>query len=96
MSERNKLPTPAELRGTPPPEKVVLPTLKRGEYDLVNISLLGKDPITKRSFDECQVEYDKALRYAAWCEANTSRWNLVGHFRNRFRAVNLAIRLGMP
>jgi hypothetical protein len=31
--------------------------LRKGEFDLVNISLIGHDPITGRSFQECADEW---------------------------------------
>lgn len=32
--------------------------IRKGEYDLANISLIGHDPNTGRSFEECYAEWE--------------------------------------
>lgn len=50
-----------------------LTPIKKGEYDLVNISIIGHDPTTGRSLEECHTEWraelDKLIE-----EIKTIRW----------------------
>lgn len=69
--------------------------LKRGEYDLVNISLIGHDPITGRSYEECSAEWRKDLADVEERQKKLRWWNVIGQIRCRIDLVNLAIRQGM-
>lgn len=75
-------------------DALVVPPLKKGEYDLVNISILGFDPVTGRSFDECNAEFNKWLN-AVEVESLQLRW---WQFRRRYRLwtnIRLHQRQGM-
>jgi hypothetical protein len=50
-----------------------IPLRKGIDYDLVNISLLGVDPVSGRSFDECHKEWAAALGRVQE-RANRLRW----------------------
>ena len=77
------------------PAGVILPMIQKGEYDLVNISLIGHDPVTGRSFEECKKEWDTAYAYLLWRIANTKWWQVWLHIANRYQLFNLALRSGM-
>jgi hypothetical protein len=47
--------------------------IRRGEYDLVNISLIGHDPTTGRTYEECHAEWKAELDKLA-DEEKTIRW----------------------
>ena len=57
--------------------------LKRGEYDLVNISLVGHDPVTGRTFKECNAEW------RVWMDEVEAGWKLLRWWQLRQR-----LRLG--
>lgn len=58
--------------------------LKAGEYDLVNISIIGYDPITGRTFDECMTEWEDALAKLTERAERLRWWQL----RERFAIAN--------
>lgn len=70
--------------------------IRKGEYDLVNISLIGHDPLTGRTYEQCQDEWDaecdrvleawKALRW----------WNVVQNIKLRWAIAVLHARRGFP
>jgi hypothetical protein len=55
--------------------------LKKGEYDLVNICVLGSDPITGRPFNECNAEWQAWLDEAQERQKNRRWWDIVEWFR---------------
>jgi hypothetical protein len=69
--------------------------LKRGEYDLVNISLIGHDPITGRSFDECSAEWNVWLEEVKRRHAARKWWQLREYFRMNYKLGVLGQRQGM-
>lgn len=69
--------------------------LAAGEYDLVNISLIGYDPITGRTYDECQDEWDEWRGELLARVTKRRWWQIVAHFRNVYRFAILRQRLGM-
>jgi hypothetical protein len=69
--------------------------LRKGEYDLANISLIGFDPNTGRSFDDCWAEW-AAERDRIIARLDQARWwQLIEQFRCRWQIAILAQRLGM-
>jgi hypothetical protein len=54
-------------------ESRYLTPIRKGEYDLVNISLIGHDPTTGRSYEECHAEWKGELDKLA-AEEKTIRW----------------------
>lgn len=70
--------------------------LRRGEYDLVNISLIGRDPITGRSYEECHDEWRAEVERVKNYEARLRWWNLIGRAKVRWQTWVLVERLGMP
>ncbi len=70
--------------------------LKKGQYDLVNISLIGYDPETGRSFAECSADL-KAAGDAVVKDAEGMRWwHLFRQFRLRLNLIRLYERQGAP
>ena len=68
--------------------------IRKGEYDLVAISLIGHDPITGRSYDECHREW---LAARLDLEARVERvrwWQIVERARIRWQLIVLTARLG--
>lgn len=57
--------------------------IQNGEFDLVNISLLGIDPVTGRSFDECNQEWKEALARVIAFMSTVKWWQ----FRKRLQAA---------
>lgn len=68
--------------------------LRKGEYDLANISLVGHDPVTGRTFKECKAEWDAALQALMARDAARPWWNIVEFFRINREAAILQQRLG--
>lgn len=69
--------------------------IRRGEYDLANISLVGHDPVDGRSYDECHDEWRQAFE-ATRSHAEAARWwQLRQRLRSRWRLFALATHLGM-
>lgn len=54
-----------------------LKPLEIGHYDLCNISILGFDPITGRTFSECQAEWRCWLDEATIRQAQLKWWQFV-------------------
>ncbi len=64
------------------------------DYDLANISLIGFDPVTGRSYEECHNEWTEWFK---WTTARAERmpwWNLVERYRVIRAAIILKERLG--
>ena len=65
------------------------------EYDLVNISLIGRDPVTGRTYDECYLEWSEWMEELRRDSLALRWWQL----RRRVRVVRAAMileqRLGM-
>lgn len=69
--------------------------LRKGEYDLVNISLIGFDPNTGRSFEDCWAEWETE-RNALFARLEKARWwQAIEKFRCRWGIAILSQRLGM-
>lgn len=73
----------------------MLPPLRTGEYDLVNISLIGHDPITGRSFEECHAEWKAMLDAVLERDKRRRWWDLAERFRVARWAWILTVRQGM-
>lgn len=65
------------------------------DYDLVNISLIGHDPVTGRPYEECHAEWQGWLKYVTERAERMSWWNLVERYRVVRATVILKERLGM-
>ena len=70
--------------------------LCNGEYDLVNISLIGHDPITGRSFETCQDEHAEALGRVIELGETLKWYQLWKRFKLARKLQILEQRLGMP
>jgi len=70
--------------------------LRKGEYDLANISLIGHDPVTGRSFDACMAEWRGAAAANDAAFAALRWWQVWRYLRLRWRAVVLVERMGVP
>lgn len=68
--------------------------LKKGEYDLANISLIGHDPVTGRSFAECDAEWKAELEKLKARDAKRRWWQVWEWFGVRRQTVILSQRLG--
>lgn len=69
--------------------------LKRGEYDLLNISLIGHDPNTGWSFERCHVAWRAAFRELSAEYRKLPWWDLAARMRLGRRAAVLRQRQGM-
>lgn len=69
--------------------------IRKGEYDLVNISLIGFDPSTGKSYDQCHDEWsaERARVVARW--GSLRWWQLIENIRCRWQFAALAAKLGM-
>lgn len=71
--------------------------LRKGiDYDLVNISLIGFDPVTGRSYKECQDEWDAEMAKLKERIANVRWWQLREQIAIRWRLLIMLERQGMP
>lgn len=68
--------------------------LKAGEYDLANISLIGHDPVTGRSFAECDAEWKAELEKLKARAAARRWWQIAEYFSINRQAAIMAQRLG--
>jgi hypothetical protein len=69
--------------------------LKVGEYDLVNISLLGFDPVTGRSYEECHDEWSDERKRLQERVNRLRWWDLLERFRVARQIWIMQQRLGM-
>lgn len=69
--------------------------LKAGEYDLVNISLLGYDPVTGRTYKECHDEWQAELDKTILRFNNLRWWNIIDRISVGLQFSILKQRLGM-
>lgn len=76
-------------------KQIVVPPLKKGEYDLVNISLIGVDPVTGRTFEECQAEWQAWLNAVERDVLSCRWWQLKRRFNNAVNIARLRVRQGM-
>lgn len=72
-----------------------LPLRKGIDYDLVNISLIGFDPITGRSYDECHDEWTAALLRLQKRVDRLRWWDLPERFRIVRQGLILEQRQGL-
>ncbi len=68
--------------------------IRKGEYDLANISLIGFDPNTGRTFEACWAEWeaerDRLMR--AWFALKW--WQVFRAVKLRWQVMNLVSHLG--
>lgn len=75
---------------------MALTWLRKGiDYDLVNISVIGFDPVTGRSFQECHAEWRRELDAVQARIEKMRWWNLLEQFRTRRDLLILNQRQGM-
>lgn len=68
--------------------------IRKGEYDLVNISLIGHDPNTGRPYEKCQDEWD-AERDRIMAEWDSLPWwKFWSNIRLRWEIAALFSRRG--
>ena len=68
--------------------------IRKGEYDLVNISLIGHDPNTGKSYEACQDEWDAERdRILAEWEA-LPWWKVWSNLRLRWEIAALYSKRG--
>ena len=71
-------------------------SLRIGEYDLVNISLIGFDPISGRSFEDCRDEWQSAYKQLLARITAAKWWHVHKHIPIWKEMVILQNRLGAP
>jgi hypothetical protein len=69
--------------------------IRRGEYDIANVSIIGHDPTDGRSYEECHAEWQREFDRVQEARRITRRWNLRARLRHRFQIAALATHLGM-
>lgn len=69
--------------------------LRKGEYDLVNISLIGFDPKTGRSYEECHAEWSVEKDRVLQIWASLKWWQIAQNVKCRWQIMVLTERLGM-
>jgi len=72
----------------------MLQPLKAGEYDLANISLIGHDPVTGRTYAECNAEWQAALEELKARNAKRRWWQVRELYAVRRQTAILSQRLG--
>lgn len=76
------------------PSKYLRP-IRRGEYDIANVSIIGYDPTDGRPYEECHAEWQREFDRVQEALRTGSRWNLRARLRYRFQIAALATHLGM-
>jgi hypothetical protein len=68
--------------------------IRKGEYDLVNISLIGCDPNTGKTYEQCQDEWDaeRDRIVAAW--DSLPWWNIWRNMTLRWEIAALYSKRG--
>lgn len=69
--------------------------IRRGEYDLANISLIGHDPVDGRSYEDCHDEWQRAFDETRAAAEAARWWRIRTRLRTRWRLFSLATHLGM-
>ena len=78
----------------PQPSKYLRP-IRRGEYDIATISLIGFDPNDSRPYEDCHREWQEALETVQTDGRAARWWQLRRRMRNRLRTAALSTHLGM-
>lgn len=65
------------------------------DYDLVNISLIGHDPVSGRSYEECNEEWHEALNRVQALVEDLKWWQLRRRFKIAKKLSILDQRQGM-
>lgn len=68
--------------------------LRKGEYDIANISLIGYDPVTGRSYEECHREWKCELDKLKERAARRRWWQLIEWFAINRQIAIMQQRLG--
>lgn len=70
--------------------------IRRGEYDLVNVSLIGFDPNTGQPYKQFHDEYSAALAALVDAWEGLRWWQLRTNWRLRLATAALKSHEGMP
>ena len=73
----------------------MLTPIKKGGYDLANISTIGHDPVSGKSYEECHQAWVAALAIVRRRVETCPWWNVPRRIRNARLTVTLQNRLGM-
>jgi hypothetical protein len=73
---------------------MLMKMIRTGEYDLVNISLIGHDH-TGRSYAECRAEFNAALLDLEKRVERVRWWQILERCHIRWQLTVLTARLGM-
>jgi hypothetical protein len=68
--------------------------IRKGEYDLVNISLIGHDPNTGRTYEQCQDEWNAERDRILIEWGSLPWWNFWRNIRLRWEVAALYSKLG--
>lgn len=69
--------------------------IRKGEYDLVNISLVGHDPADGRPYEACHAEWQASLDDVVRQADEVRWWQFRRHLRIRWQTMALTTHLGM-
>jgi hypothetical protein len=69
--------------------------IRKGEYDLVNICLIGYDPVTGKNFEDCHREWTEYFEETKTMRATTPWWNIKRHIQIKWRLAKLTAKQGM-
>jgi len=69
--------------------------IRRGEYDIANVSIIGYDPTDGRRYEECHAEWQREFDRVQKARRTVGRWNLSKRLRLRLQTAALATHLGM-
>jgi len=78
----------------PAPSKYLRP-IRKGEYDIANVSIIGYDPTDGRAYEDCHAEWQREFDRVRAARETTPRWNLAARLRLRFQVAALSTHLGM-
>jgi len=78
----------------PAPSKYLRP-IRKGEYDIANVSIIGYDPTDGRAYEDCHAEWQREFDRVRAARETTPRWNLAAKLRLRFQVAALSTHLGM-
>lgn len=88
-------PTSGDMPVTETTQSKYLTPIRKGEYDIANISIIGHDPKDGRSYEECHAEWQRAFDGLLARSDATRWWQLWQKLRIRWQTMALATHLGM-
>lgn len=69
--------------------------IRKGEYDLINISLIGYDPNTLKSYDECHAAWKEQTEVVKKAAANVRWWDIPEYILVTRQAYALRSHFGL-